>query len=369
MVSRRDEMAAKLARVRAWLDREALDAVLLGSQANFAWITAGGDSHVSLGRETGVASVLVTAHDAFLLTANIELPRLLDEQVAGLPVTPEEWPWYEPDGARAIVERLCRADRSVSDQADLGLAPAPPELAHLRHTLVPEEVDRYRALGAAAAEAVETACRAARPGDTELDVAARLADECGRRDILPLVNLVGADGRIDRYRHPLPTAHRVKRVLLVALTGRRHGLHASLTRMVAFGEADEERTARHRAVARVDTRMLLESRPGARLGDVLALGIEQYESEGFAGQWRLHHQGGLTGYAGREVLATPRADHRLAALHAVAWNPSITGVKSEDTGLVTDAGPEVLTRSATWPHAPVELSQGVVDRPLILITD
>jgi Xaa-Pro aminopeptidase len=369
VASRREEMVAKLVAVRSWLARRSLDAVLIGSQPGFAWVTAGGESHVSLGQEAGAASVLVMADDAFLLTANIELARFLDEQVAGLGLTPEEWPWHEPDGGRAVLDRLCRTDRAVSDLGLFGLAQAPADLSHLRHTLLPTEVGRYRRLGMDTAEAVEATCRAARPGDSELDVAARLSAECRRRDILPLVNLVGADGRIDRYRHPLPTTHRIERTLLVALTGRRHGLHASLTRLVTFGTADVERTARHRAVGRVDARMLLESRPGASLAGVLAAGIEQYEAEGYAGQWRLHHQGGLTGYAGREIFATPSADHRLEDAQAVAWNPSITGTKSEDTALVTHAGPELLTRSDGWPCGPVELPQGTVDRPVVLAAE
>lgn len=366
MTTRREEVAAKLARVRAWLDGEGLEAVDIGSQAGFAWVTAGGDAHVSLESEAAVASVLVTASDAFLLTSNIEIHRMLDEEVTGLGLTPEEWPWSEPQAARATLERLCRPDRAVSDVGRLGLDAAPPGLAGLRYRLLPAEVVRYRLLGVDAAEATEAACVAARPGDTERDVAARLAFECSRRNILPLVNLVGGDGRIDRYRHPLPTAHRIGRTLLVALTGRRHGLHASLTRMVAFGRADEERIARHRAVARVDTCLLLESRPGRTLADVFAQGVAQYGAEGFPDQWRMHHQGGLTGYGGREIKATPSAHHRLEASSAVAWNPSITGVKSEDTALVTDAGPEVLTRTGSWPQARVELPAGAVERPVIL---
>ncbi|HYX44524.1 MAG TPA: M24 family metallopeptidase [Acidimicrobiales bacterium] len=366
MITRREEVAAKLATVRAWLDGEGLEAVLIGSQAGFAWVTAGGDAHVSLDSESAVASVLVAADDAFVLTTNIEMTRMLDEEVTGLGLAPEEWPWHEPEAARATLERLCRPDRAVSDLGKLGLAPAPAGLAKLRYTLLDPEVDRYRRLGADAAEATEAACLAARPGDTELDVAARLAFECGRRNILPLVDLVGADGRIDRYRHPVPTGHRIGRALLVALTGRRHGLHASLTRMVAFGTSDEERVARHRAAARVDTRLLLESRPGATLSDIFARGMEQYGSEGFPEQWRMHHQGGLTGYGGREIKATPSTDHRLAAVSAVAWNPSITGAKSEDTALVTDSGPEVVTRSGAWPQAVVELPQGALERPAVL---
>jgi Xaa-Pro aminopeptidase len=366
MTGRRAEVATKLDALRSWLDGEGLEAVVIGSQAGFAWVTAGGDAHVSLGDESAVGSVLVTADDAFLLTTNIEVARLLDEEVTGLGLTAEEWPWHEPDAPRATLERLCRADRAVSDLGSLGLDTAPPSLNRLRYTLLEPEVERFRRLGIDAAEATEAACAAARPGDTELDVSARLAHECRRRRILPLVDLVGSDERISRYRHPVPTAQRVRRTLLVALTGRRHGLHASLTRMVAFGGADDEQVVRHRAVARVDARLLLESRPGAGLAEVFALGVEQYRAEGFADQWRLHHQGGLTGYGGREVFATPSAEHRLEASQAVAWNPSITGVKSEDTVLVTDHGPEVLTRTRSWPQARVELDDAAVERPTIL---
>ena len=359
-------MATKLVAIRAWSAAEGLDAVLVGSQTGFAWLTAGGDDHVSLGDGAGVASLLVTADETFLLTKDNERPRIADEEVAGLELTTVEWPWYDPDGLRKTVGRLCRPDRSVSDLGQAGLRPAPPGLAALRYTLLPQEVERFRRLGVDAAEAVETACLTARPGDLETDVAGVLARECERRGILALVNLVGADERIAAYRHPVPKPYRVERTLIVALTGRRHGLHASLTRMVEFGPADEERAARHRACQRVDARYLLESTPGAALADVFARGVEQYAAEDFADQWRLHHQGGLTGYAGREVFATPSADHRLESSQVVAWNPSVTGAKSEDTVLVTDEGPDVLTRTGAWPQARVELPTGAVDRPSIL---
>ncbi len=53
------EVRAKLELVRGWLDAHHRQAVLFRCQANFAWITAGGRSHISLGEAAGVASVLV----------------------------------------------------------------------------------------------------------------------------------------------------------------------------------------------------------------------------------------------------------------------------------------------------------------------
>lgn len=368
-MNRADEVGAKLEGLRGWLDHSDLDAVLISSQGGFAWVTAGGDNHVSLAEDAGAGSVLVTREDAYVLAANLELRRLVEEQLAGAPFTPVEWPWHEDDGEGRIVERLCDPARAVSDLGRLGLPGAPPELAELRLTLLPPEVERYRALGADAAEAVEVTCLAARPGDREVDVAARLAYECGRRGVTPLVTLVGADDRIAQYRHPVPTTRRLAATLLVAVTGRRHGLHASLTRMVHHGRPDADLADRHAAVVRVDGRLIAESQPGAVLGEVLEQGLDQYREEGFGGEWRLHHQGGITGYAGREVFATGTAHQIVRAGQALAWNPSITRVKSEDTVLVHADRVEILTRSGAWPTVAVEMAglNQVVERPALLV--
>jgi len=366
-VKRAEEVQAKLDTVRGWLDHSDLDAALLTSQDGFAWVTGGGDNAVTLAGEAGAASVLVTREDAYLLAANNELRRLVEEEVTGAGLTPVDWPWHEAEGESRIVERLCDPARSVSDLGRLGLPVAPPELTGLRFTLSAPEVARYRSLGAAAAEAVEVTVAAALPGDREVDIAARLAHECRRRGIYPLVNLVGTDDRIAAYRHPLPTIRRLERTLLVSLTGRRHGLHASVTRMAHFGAPALDLLGRFAAVRRIDARLIAESCAGAPLGDVFGHGVDQYAREGFADEWQQHHQGGLTGYAGREVFATSSSHHVLRPGQAVAWNPTLAGVKSEDTVLVTETGSVVLTATAAWPRDAVEVAgAAAVPRPALL---
>ncbi len=373
--TRQDEMAAKLAQVRAWLDRRGHAAVLLGTQSGFAWITAGGQAHVSLGSEAAAAAVLVTPDSAHVLTSSIETHRISDEETDGLGLDAVEFPWYTPDGARAAVRALCDPAATVADVDAIGLGPlglkrADVDLTRLRHTLQPAEIDRYRQLGRDAAEAVESACRAATAGETELAVAARLTAECTLRGIQPLTALVAADDRISRYRHPLPTHTPAREMLLVSLTGRRHGLHASLTRMVAFVPVGADTAARHQAVSAVDVRAILASRPGTALADVFREVAEAYAAVGFPGEWRRHHQGGLTGYAGREIFATRTSPEHVGASQAFAWNPSITSVKSEDTVVVTaDGKPDILTRTGTWPEQPVRLDTGTLRRPAILHAD
>lgn len=367
-MNRAEEVEAKLERVRAWLATGSLDGVVLGSQTGFAWITAGGDNHVALGDAAGVASVLVTAAGAWLLSDNIEQPRMLAEEAAGLPLEPVEWPWAEPDSVVGAVARLCPGRRVVSDSPVHGLPPA-EGVDRLRRALLPPEVNRYRALARDTATALEDTCHQARPGDREREISAVLALTCRTAGILDLVNLVAGDERIACYRHPVPTGRKVQHTLLVVVLGRRHGLHASASRMVSFAPPDDDLLARHRAVTRVDARLILESRPGRTLGGVLDAGVAQYTAEGFADEWRLHHQGGLTGYAGREVFAVPGSPEVLEADQVVAWNPSITRVKSEDTVLVTDGGPQVLTRTGKWPEDDVTLPMGTITRPALLQRD
>jgi Xaa-Pro dipeptidase len=64
---------------------------------------------------------------------------------------------------------------------------------------------------------------------------------------------------------------------------------------------------------------------------------------GFPDEWRLHHQGGMAGFAAREVIASPETRQEVRVGQAFAWNPSITGAKAEETFVLTDNGPEVIS--------------------------
>ncbi len=366
-MDRQEEVKVKLQMVRDWLAAAGLEGIVLTTQANFAWLTGGGNNYVFVGDAAGEASLLVTADQAYLLTNNIEEPRLREEEVVDLPFESVIWNWHQREQAQLTVARLCNLSKAVSDVGSFGLPLPPRDFAELRYTLLSPEIERYRYLGLEAAQAVETACFNAQPGDTELEVAASIAFHCQKRGILSLVNLVAGDERIARYRHPLPTSNEIRHTMMVALTGRRHGQHISLTRMVSFGPPAWDLVARHRAVVAVDARLNLESKADADLGAVFSKGIEQYSSEGFPREWELHHQGGLTGYAGREIFATPTSEYRLKHNQVLTWNPSITGTKSEDTVLLTENTPEVLTRTGDWPELEMELSVGSLLRPAIMV--
>lgn len=77
------------------------------------------------------------------------------------------------------------------------------ELAHLRAELTPEEITRFRALGKRRGPAINDAARAGQPGQTEHEIAAKLAYAAERQGVQAVVVLIAADERISAYRHPL----------------------------------------------------------------------------------------------------------------------------------------------------------------------
>lgn len=355
------EIEAKLARVRALLQEGGLAGALFTRPGNFAWITGGGRSHVSLEGERGVGAILVTPHSAFLLADNIELARLQQEERAGAPFEAREFSWWSGSLAAEV-----RGGGLISDTPGFGQLLSAADGIALRTPLLPGEVERYRMLGEDVGVVLTHVAFHCRPGLSEHQLAGMLAGRCVDFGIEPLVTLVAVDERISRRRHPLPTAARLEQCALLVLSVRRGGLHVSASRMVHFGPIPAELERKHAACARVDAAFLHATRPGVPLGQVFAAGQDAYAAEGCPGEWKLHHQGGPTGYAPRDLLAVPGSPEPVRLGQAFAWNPTITGTKSEDTFLVTADGLELLSPTPDLPSIEVEVAGQRYLRPAIL---
>ena len=364
-MNRDQEVQVKLDRARRYLRAKKLGGVLLGRRNNFAWITAGGDNYVSLGQAEGVAAIFLTGRKAYAIMSNIESPRLAAEELPpGFELL--DHPWHEPAGRDRILKRLIKGG-VASDLPLLDLPLLGENWNALRYSLLPSEVQRYRKLARDAAVALEAAAEAVKPGMTEQEVAADLAWLCGQRGMDAFVRLIAADERIRRFRHPIPTAKKVRRMCMLVLCAERGGLVAAATRLVHFGKLSRDLIRRHRAVCRVDAAMIAASQVGRPFGEVLRVAQQAYAEVGFAGEWRHHHQGGPTGYAGREFVATAGEKRTIQIHQPIAWNPSIAGTKSEDTILATARGPEILTRTGHWPMLEVRLGRLALPRPAILV--
>jgi Xaa-Pro dipeptidase len=321
------------------MDARGLDAVVLRDHANFAWYTGGADSRVERAIREGVADLVVTAAgDELVATNAIEAERLRVEQVPeGLEVV--ETPWYEDRDPRTFLG----GGPFGSDLPLAGAAPVGDEVARLRRVLDPDAIERLRAVGADATAALAEAADTVAPGVTERELAGVLAGACHERGLDPTVLLAAGDERISRWRHPLPYDGRVERRGMVVISAQRGGLYANVTRIVELEEPDPE-IARHKAACEEILHRMREeaTRPGRSLRDAFDSCRRFYAEAGFPGEWKRHHQGGMTGYASREVIATPATHDPIEVGQAFAWNPSITGAKTEETFLLTERGPEVV---------------------------
>lgn len=294
----REDRKARRDRLGELMQRDALGAILMRRPENFAWCTGGGNSRVEYASPLGAADIVVTADGEAVLASTIEAPRMRAEEALGLEVL--EYPWH--DGPEAAVRELVgegplRADVQLDNE----------------------------------------------PGMTENFAAEAIAGAWRGRGLVPTVLLAATDERIRRFRHPLPTAATVERRVMLVASAQREWLYANLSLIVHFEEPDSETAQRQAACDQILARMRDEAtRAGRALADAFGDCRRFYADEGFPDEWRLHHQGGPTGYASREVIATPQTAVPIEVGQAFAWNPSITGAKSEETYVLTETGPEVV---------------------------
>lgn len=361
------EVNLKLERIRHLLDESDLNGILLRRSDNFAWATCGADSHINTANSMGIASLLITHTNHSLVTNNIEAARLMQEQgLAGSGWELQVSPWYESDNQLSKLTSGMKlgADTSLSNVLDVSR-----EIASLRTQLIPEEDNRYRELGKLCAQGMQQAIKAVKPGMSEYEIAGALAQSVESKGVQVVVNLVAVDERIFSYRHPLPTDKQLRDYAMLVLCGRKWGLICSVTRFVHFGALPDEIRHKAEAVARIDAEMIAATRPGKTLGDVFSLAQATYAATGFPDEWQLHHQGGSAGYAPREVTATPASLEPILLGQAFAWNPSITGTKSEDTILVGESSNEIITEMADWPSIEVQIGDQIIKRPAIFVKE
>jgi Xaa-Pro dipeptidase len=292
----------------------------------------------------GVADLVLTGDRELVLTSIIEAPRMRSEQTPDLEVL--EYPWHE--GPEAALREATGGPSLGADVELPGAAGVADDVAGLRRVLDPDAIERLRAVGRDASAAMAEAADEVEPGMDELEAAAGLAAACKRRGLTPTVLLAAADERIRLHRHPVPVGARIERRAMLVASAERGGLYANLTRIVELDDPDAELARRVAATEEILTRMREEAtRPGRTLADAFADCTRFYAEAGFPDEWRLHHQGGTTGYGSREVIATPATADPIVAGNAFAWNPSITGAKAEETFVLTEEGPEVVAGAVT----------------------
>lgn len=365
------EIQTKTERIVELLDKENLGGVLLNAQHNFAWMTGGASNGIDLSRENGAASIFVSRNGKrYALANNIEMSRLLSEEIATNDFEPIEFTWQDE---KSVTDLLITKARDLSDgqiASDIAVQASLRTIENLiasrRYELTSDEIARYKKLGADAASAMSTVIKVLEPGQTELEIAALIRKELQAMNISSVVTLVAADERISQYRHPLPTSKAWSKTLLLVTCAKRNGLIASLSRVVCRGTAPSELKEKTEAAAFVNASLWNATREGFTGAELYQTAVRAYTNAGFADEINLHHQGGATGYKTREWVAHPMSVDVVKVGQAFAWNPSITGTKVEETVIATKDGIDVITASIGRPVIAYEFDGKVYNSPGII---
>jgi Xaa-Pro aminopeptidase len=361
-----NEIKEKERRVRDFLQTKGLKALLLKRQANFSWMTGGGLNLVGITTEFGATSLLITEESKFVISSNIEAPRMIEEEALekqGFIL--KAFPWHE-DQESAIIKELTGEGSLGSDAPFPNAQVLAEDVAKLRYSLTPEEQERYRWLGEKVSLALEKTVTETKKGEKESEVVGRLCNELWKDRIDPIALMSAADDRISKFRHPIPTERKIEKYLMVSVNARKWGLIVSLTRFVHFGSLPEELKEKYEANVFIDCTMMAHTRPGIPAREVLQKGIDAYHAKGYPEEWKLHHQGGSIGYTGRDYRVHLKTPDLIQENQGFTWNPSITGTKSEDTILATSKGPEIITRPILYPTLSMEVGGISFTRPNIL---
>lgn len=350
-----EEVSRKLELIREALTETGATGVRLRGTDWFAWATAGASNTVLLTAETGVAQVLVTVRDAWVLTDEIEAQRLDDEELPAdfkLHVNP----WADAAARESFVRDVTNEGKVLSDRPIPHVEKRlPASLQQHKRVMMSSEQQRYREVGRKASEAMTEVLSKAQPTWTEYQLAGAGAEALWARGLHPALTLVAGERRLPLYRHATATGEAIGRQAMMVFCARGYGLYANLTRFVSFGALGDEHAQLHRHVREIEAQALNLCKPETSLDAVYHSLAQAYEQHGFNHAIREHHQGGTTGYLAREIVANPTTTDTLEEGIAVAWNPSLPGAKVEDTFVILQDGKlENLTLDPNFPSVEVE---------------
>jgi len=350
----------KIRSIREMLRSRGLPCVLINNQLNVSWLT-GGRGYISFVSEKACCSILITMERVCVVASNIEARRLEKEELRDLDAEYVVFPWYD-EGRRLAALAKILPEGQAADDDDLA-----NDFQELRSILNEFELQRYRELGKRTGQIVEKVAREMRVGCSEYQAWGQLSREALQDGIEPVTVLAAFDDRVFRYRHPIPTASRLQNYAMLVVGFRKWGLHASCTRFLSFDKISRELRDKFQAVADVDAAFIRQTRPGKLLGDLCKSAWQVYARTGYAEEWKNHHQGGLTGYIGREWRATEDTARTVRPHQAYAWNPSITGAKSEDTIIIGTDSNEIITHTGEYEYMSAVYEGKALPRPGVLI--
>jgi Xaa-Pro aminopeptidase len=309
------------------------------------------------------SAVMITARDVLIIS-----DRRFEEQLK------HECPWartYMRRGAlNAEIAKACKdanvkklgvqASRlSISDHQEIqklakGIKTIPDgeALAAMRRFKDTTEIATMNKALRVAETAFRTLRETIKPGQTEIEIAARLEYEMKSRGASgPSFPTIVAEGPNAALPHAHPGKRKVRKgsAILIDWGARVSGYCSDLTRMIFVGSIPRKIGEIYKIVLDAQLAAIAQIKPGRRMCDIDAVARNVIKKAGFGDQF----SHGLGHGLGLDVHEPPslswRSDEALAPGMVVTVEPGIYvpgggGVRIEDDVLVTNKGHRVLSR-------------------------
>ncbi len=355
----------KRARVREYLANNDMDGVIVTTREHFAWLTGGGDNHVTFPTNIGFGAAVITDDKQYLIAHTMDAKRLVEEQTEGQGYEMVELRWFEGD---IRLKALDLAGKRVGSDTNFpGCKEIYMDLVDMHYPMTNLEVGRTRWLATVADDIFSALGRSVYPGMTEKNIEAKLWNLHTIHGLEVDGMIVGSDGRCFKYRHPIATQKPLKKYLMLHSVARKWGLHCNLTRFVHFGKLGEEVEKIYECAANVEACIFQTIEPGMKFSTILENQKAWYAECGFEDEWKNHFQGGPTGYViadGDRSLTNKVVQNN----QPYEWFITVTGTKTGELSLMTENGLEISSYiHSSWPGRAITTPYGDITVPDILV--
>lgn len=366
----RKHIIEKIEKVKNYIEEKRVDGIILTKKSNFSWITGGKRNRVVDESEIGNSSILITRNGCYLVTDNIEEPRIHAEEIGDkIFKRAVIFNWFEQQNKYKNIIKIVGSKNILSDIIYEDFDILDDDFEKLKYILNNKEKETLKELGIKTSHIVFRVCMDTKRGNSEFNSLALLRKYLTDEGITPYVSFIGSDERIFNYRHPITTFKKIDNYFIVVICSEFKGLIISMSRSVYFGKVPKELEEKKNILAQMDAEIINYTRPGKTYAKVFKFIRNTYKKYGYKDEWIHHLQGGPIGYSPRYFLANEFTEVPVEVGHAFAWNPTIRGTKSEDTFLVEEDLNECLTYNKNWPSIEVKINGKIIRRPDILVRE